>query len=128
MFSAEELADLQADFAAIALDTTATIERNADRGVPVHGIVGDNWTAVYSSIAAGRKTPSQGYQQNLASQLGLLQAWVVSLPANDSNGDPVVVEVGDRCIIAGLTLIIQAPLEQSLSTLTQFLAGIARTA
>lgn len=115
--------------AASALDLTATIQRDSGLGTPdSYGTQPDNWQNVAGlvNIAAGRATPSGQYQMNLAAALGTQQAWTVSLPTLDTNGAPVVVHIGDRCLIDGLTLTVQALLEQSYSTLTQFLASAVR--
>lgn len=131
-FTAAQLASWQAALASTLTMTTATVERNPNRGAPVHGVVADSWPAVsanYTNLPAGYRAPTAGFEQNLASELGLLQAWVVSLPANDANGVALDVRVGDRLVIAGLppTLTVQAPINQSLNLLTQVMAGTART-
>ena len=126
MLPANELAVLQ-DVSASALPDTCTVQRNASLGTPdSNGTTPENWQNVAGlvGIACMRNTPNAGIQQTLASQLGLVQAWTISLPTNDTNGNPVVVQQKDRVLYQdGLTYTMQALLPQSYSTLTQFLAS-----
>lgn len=116
MLSASELADLQADFAAL-LDLTADIQRNSSLGTPVKGTTPDNWQAIASGVSCGMRQPTAGEAAQFSSLIASKQSTVISF------ADGQDVKRYDHVIINGTTWTVAAPLTpQSYSALTQCLA------
>lgn len=116
MIPASELAALQAA-AALALDTTANIERESISGSDGYGQQTLTWPAIATGVAAGLATPSAPLLQQYADYIGTFQAWVVKFAEGQD------VKEKDRVVINGMTLTVQAQLApHSYQTLTRVLA------
>lgn len=113
---ASELAQIQTDVAAIALDQSCQIQRPNNtpnsRGVP---------SGTYTTIATvqcGMRQPTGTHLQNFDYIIGSLPTWLVYLPVNTD------VRGQDHLIIAGQTLVVQVVLApQSYAALLGVLAS-----
>lgn len=113
--SAAELASIRADTAAAACDTPCQVQRAT--------ITKSRWATevpTYTTVAsvnAGMSEPTAGQLQEISSTVGALTTWVVRFPYGTD------VRIKDRLIMAGMTLIVQAPLKpRSYAALASFLA------
>lgn len=116
MISASEMAQIQADVEAVALDKTCQIQRPPttpnSRGVP-----DSNYTTV-ATVTCGMQQPTSTHLANYDYIIGALATWLVRLPVN------VDVKPQDRLLVEGQELTVQVVLTpQSYSTLTSVLAS-----
>jgi len=119
MLSAAQLAAFRAASTRV-LDMTADIQRNTP-GADGYGHQTASWAAVATGVACGLNKPSAALLQAYAAKLGALQSWLVSLPYGTT------ISEGDRVIVGGQTLLVQADVSlSSYSTLVQVLASEVR--
>lgn len=116
MISASELAQLQADIAAIALDKTCQIQRPPttpnSRGVP-----SGTYTTI-TTVKAGMRQPTGTHLQNFDYLIGGLATWQVQFPVGTD------VKAQDRLLIDGQELTVQIVLNpQSYAALLTVLAS-----
>lgn len=123
--TAAQITAWQNAFAATC-DTTCTVQRNANLGVPNTDASWGNVSGLVN-IKCIIERPQGSFQQQLASQLVDESTWTISFTALDSNGAATDVRRGDRVLIQGLTLTVQHVFSpQSLSINQAVLASTPR--
>jgi hypothetical protein len=114
--SASELARIQADAAAQTLTLTCQIQRKTLTSDGAGGST-TTWNTI-ATVQAGMSLPTAGQLQNYDYLIGSLAAWQVKLPVGTN------VQVQDRLVISGQTLIVQIVLTpRSLPALLTVLAS-----
>jgi hypothetical protein len=103
MITAAEIASIQKDVAAIALDKTCEIQRKTSSRDP-YGSEGDTYSTL-STTMAGLAEPTAGELQNYDYLIADKAAWTVKLPIGTD------VMVYDHLIIDGQTLKVHVVLE-----------------
>lgn len=117
VLSPTELAQLQADAAAL-LDVTSCAVQRATLADDGYGHLAETWGTI-ATVTCGLAEPSAGIMTQFAGVLaGSVASWIVSLPLGTD------VARNDRLIVGGQTMRVQAVLAppQSYAILSQVLA------
>lgn len=100
MIPANELAQIQADVAAIALDKTCVIQRKTT-SIDLYGSQSVTWATI-ATVKAGMTAPSAAELEMHADLIGSMTTWQVHLPVGTN------VQRQDHLLIDNDTLIVQA--------------------
>lgn len=115
MIPAPELAALRA-VATSALDMAGAVVQRATLADDGYGHQTQTWATI-TTVAAGLAKPTAAIMQAYAARIGTRESWVASLPYGTDCAE------GDRLVVSGQTLTVQADLSvSSYSTLKQVLA------
>lgn len=116
--SAAELALIQADVQAIALDKTCTIERASLNTSDTYGSPTKPSYSTIATVMAGLAEPTAGQLQNYDYLIGSLAAWQVKLPVGTD------IQHQDHLLIDGQTLEVHVILTpRSYATLLTVIAA-----
>jgi hypothetical protein len=118
MIDAPELAELQADIAAIACDKTCVISRLSSFTPNSRGVPDETSYSTIATVSAGMRQPTGTHLQNYAYAIEALASWLVHFPVGTD------VRKLDHLIIDGQTLEVQIILTpQSYPALLSVLAS-----
>lgn len=114
---AAELAQIQADVAAIALDKTCAIQRLPSLTPNIRGVPDESGYATIATVACGMRQPTGTHLANYAYAIEALATWLVHFTVGTD------VKKLDHLVIDGQTLEVQIILTpQSLPALLSVLA------
>lgn len=117
MISASELAQIQADVAAAALDKTCQIQRLPASTPTSRGVPSGSYTTI-ATVACAMRQPTSTHLQNYAYMIEALAAWLVHLPIGTD------VRAQDQIVVEGQTLTVQVLLTpQSYPALLSVIAA-----
>lgn len=117
MIPAAELAQIQADVAAIALDKTCQIQRLPSLTPNSRGVPDETSYGTIATVACGMRQPTGTHLQNYAYAIEALATWLVHFPVGTD------VQKLDHLIIEGQQLEVQIVLTpQSYQALLSVLA------
>lgn len=115
--SAAELASIQADVAAAALDKTCQIQRLPSLTPNSRGVPDESSYGTIATVAAGMRQPTSTHLANYAYAIEALATWLVHFPVGTD------VQRLDHLVIDGQTLEVQIILTpQSIPALLSVLA------
>lgn len=116
MIPAAELAQIQADVAAVALDKTCAISRPSSSTPNSRGVPDDSYSTI-ATVPAGMRQPTGTHLANYAYAIEALATWLVHFAVGTD------VQKMDHLVIDGQTLEVQIILTpQSLPALLSVLA------
>ena len=102
--SAAELASIQSDVAAAALDKTCQIQRLSSTTPNSRGVPSGSYSTI-ATVNAGMTQPSSTHLENYAYAIEALATWLVRFPVGTD------VKASDHLLIAGQTLDVQVILD-----------------
>lgn len=115
--SASELAQIQSDVSAAALDKTCQIQRLPASTPNSRGVPSGSYSTV-ATVACGMRQPTSTHLENYAYMIEALAAWLVQFPVGTD------VRAQDHLLIEGQTLTVQVILSpQSYPGLLSVIAG-----
>lgn len=115
--TAAELAQIQADVAAMTLDKTCVIQRLPSLTPNSRGVPDETSYSAIATVAAGMRQPTGAHLANYAYAIEALATWLVHFPVGTN------VQKLDHLIINGETLEVQIILApQSYQALLSVLA------
>lgn len=115
--SASELAQIQTDVAAAALDKSCQIQRMSPNTPNTRGVPSGSYSTV-ATVACGMRQPTSTHLENYAYLIEALAAWLVQFPVGTD------VRAQDHLIIDGQTLTVQVILTpQSYPALLSVIAS-----
>jgi len=119
--SAAELASIQADVAAAALDKTCAIQRLPTSTPDNRGVPSGNYSAIYT-VQAGMRQPTGTHLTNYDYLIAGMDTWLVQFPVGTD------VRSQDHLAIEGRSLVVQVILApQSYPALLSVLASEVRS-
>ena len=104
MITASEMAQIQADVVAAALDKTCQIQRISSNTPNSRGVPSGTYTTI-ATVNAGMTQPTGTHLQNYAYIIEALATWLVKFPVGTD------VKASDHLIINGQTLTVQVVLD-----------------